>query len=87
MPVRDPAKNRDYVAKHRAKKREEMGTDTYKKERAEEMKVYRAELKAENKEEYLKNNAEYMREYRQKKKEASELDEFKSNLFDLKEIY
>ena len=68
MGVKDPVKNREYVAKHRAKKREAIGSIEYKKEQAQEMRNYRTSLKIENAEEYLKNNATYMREYRARKK-------------------
>ena len=57
MTVKDPEKNRAYVAKHRANKRRAKGNEEYKKERAEEMQSYRKDKKEEDKEEYLKKNA------------------------------
>ena len=74
MGTTDRAKNRAYVAKHRAMKMEQMGATQYKEEKAQEMQDYRTKEKTRNKEEYLKKNAEYMRDYRRRQTNNTELN-------------
>ena len=71
MGTKDKEKNKAYVAKYRAKMRQQKGDKVYKEEQAKEMSSYGKQKKEENKEEYLKKNADYMMQYRAKKKSIS----------------
>ena len=75
MGVKDPVKNREYVARHRAKKREEMGDEAYKKEHAKEVKIQRDKQKEDDEEEFKRKNREYMAEYRKDTREAKKGEE------------
>ena len=77
MGTQDKEKNKAYVAKYRAKKRQQQGDTAYKAEVAKEQSSYRKAKKEENKEEYLKKNADYMKEYRAKKKLNKKVDTVK----------
>ena len=46
MPVKDPVKNQEYVAKHRKSVREQMGEEAYKKMESEARKLRRQKAKA-----------------------------------------
>jgi len=74
MTVKDPEKNRLYVAKHRAMKKENQET---KKEYNALNASYIANHRNKQKEElgideFKKNNAEYMRQYRAKQKQIKD---------------
>ena len=77
MGTKDKEKNKAYVAKYRAKMRQQKGDTAYKAEVAKEMSSYRRAKKEENKEEYLKKNADYMKRYRAKKKVNKKVDTVK----------
>ena len=63
MAVKDPLKNRQYVAKSRAKLIERIGIQEYRKRNAEAQKRYRAKLK-----EKLRAAMAYMENLRNSKK-------------------
>ena len=46
MPTLDNTKNRQYVAKSRAKKRAELGDEEYRRIEAERKRIYRGKKKA-----------------------------------------
>ncbi len=69
MVVQNKEKNREYVAKHRAKK-QASDKETYNKVNADYIKKHREVLKQEIGEEaYKKQQAEYMKQYRASKKQ------------------
>lgn len=74
MPTRDPVKNREYVAKHRAMKRENEETrKEYNQLNASYIEKFNNHLKQKlGMEEYHKEKAEYMRQYRAKQKQAKQ---------------
>ena len=73
MGTTDKQKNREYVARHRAKKREQMGDVAYKTQHAEAIQTQRDKKREADEEEFKKKNREYMAEYRRKKREAEEV--------------
>ena len=77
MPTRDKEKNKEYVARHRAKMRQQKGDTAYKQEEAEKISSYRKQKKEENKEEFLKKKNDYQRQYRAKKKLNTKVDTVK----------
>lgn len=67
MPTIDPIKNLEYVKKSQAKKKEELGAETYNRINADVEQKHRNKLKSTIGEtEYKKQQAEYMKEYRRK---------------------
>ena len=67
MPTIDPVKNLEYVKKSQAKKKEELGAETYNRINADVEQKHRDKLKSTIGEaEYKKQQAEYMKEYRRK---------------------
>ena len=74
MTVKDPEKNRLYVAKHRAmKKQNEETKKEYNALNASYISNHRIKQKEElGIDEFKKNNAEYMRQYRAKQKQIKE---------------
>lgn len=74
MPVKDPAKNREYVARHRAmKKANEETRKEYNQLNASYIEKHRNVLKETlGTKEFNNNNAEYMRQYRAKQKQAKQ---------------
>lgn len=74
MPTRDPEKNREYVAKHRAmmKAKEETKLE-YNKLNKSYIEKFNEKLKTKlGKEKYNDEKAEYMRQYRAKQKQAKQ---------------
>jgi len=74
MGVKDPEKNRLYVAKHRAMKKENEETKKeYNALNASYIANHRNKQKEEKGvDEFKKNNAEYMRQYRAKQKQIKD---------------
>ena len=74
MTVKDPEKNRLYVAKHRAMKKENEETKKeYNALNASYIANHRNKQKEEKGvDEFKKNNAEYMRQYRAKQKQIKD---------------
>jgi len=74
MPTRDPEKNRQYVAKHRAMmKANEETKKEYNKLNASYFTKHATQKKEKlGTEEYNKEKAEYMRQYRAKQKQAQQ---------------
>jgi hypothetical protein len=69
MPVNNKEKNREYVAKHRAKK-QESDKEAYNKVNAGYIESHRKVLKEKIGEDaYKKQQAEYMKQYRASKKQ------------------
>lgn len=83
MPTRDPEKNREYVAKHRAmmKAKEETKLE-YNKLNKSYIEKFNEKLKAKlGKEKYNDEKAEYMRQYRAKQKQAKQkIQDNKANI-------
>ena len=77
MPTRDPEKNKQYVAKHRAMMKANEETKKEYNQLNASYYVKHATKKKETlgTEEYNKEKAEYMRQYRAKQKEAKQLIE------------
>ena len=74
MPTRDPQKNREYVAKHRAMmKAKEETKKEYNKLNASYYAKHATQKKEKlGTEEYNKEKAEYMRQYRAKQKQTQQ---------------
>jgi len=74
MPTRDPEKNKQYVAKHRAMmKANEETKKEYNKLNASYYAKHASQLKEKlGTDEYNKEKAEYMRQYRAKQKQAQQ---------------
>jgi len=74
MPTRDPEKNKQYVAKHRAMmKAKEETKKEYNKLNASYYAKHASQLKEKlGTDEYNKEKAEYMRQYRAKQKQAQQ---------------
>ena len=74
MPTRDPEKNKQYVAKHRAMmKAKEETKKEYNKLNASYYAKHATQKKEKlGTEEYNKEKAEYMRQYRAKQKQAQQ---------------
>ena len=74
MPTRDPEKNRQYVARHRAMmKAKEETKKEYNKLNASYYAKHATQKKEKlGTEEYNKEKAEYMRQYRAKQKQAQQ---------------
>lgn len=83
MPTRDPVKNREYVARHRAmmKAKEETKLE-YNKLNKSYIEKFNEKLKAKlGKEKYNDEKAEYMRQYRAKQKQAKQkVQDSKANI-------
>ena len=81
MPTRDPEKNKQYVAKHRAmKKANEETKKEYNQLNASYYAKHATKLKETlGTEEYNKEKAEYMRQYRAKQKQAKQLIETRNS--------
>ena len=84
MPTRDPEKNKQYVAKHRAMmKANEETKKEYNKLNASYYAKHASQLKEKlGTDEYNKEKAEYMRQYRANQKQGLMMYNVLNNLFE-----